>query len=218
MKNKIIIIIICLFASTFIAAQEDDAKAVKLLNEVKQKMNSYNSLKLEFNFFIEDLHDASRDSFTGTAMYKGGNYRLELMGQIVFSDGKTNWTYLIDADEVNIVDNIDDDDNFVDPKNLLKDFEKEYKVRYISHKFERNRPLTDIDLYPVNIDEKRYSRITLRVDNSKKQIYSVRYVGKDGVSYLIEIFRFLENPDIPDNKIKFSESLFPGAEIIDMRY
>ncbi len=218
MKNKIIIIILCLFVSIFVLAQEDDAKAVQLLNEVKQTMNGYNSLKLEFNFFIEDLHDASRDSFNGTAMYKGGYYRLELMGQIVFSDGKTNWTYLIDADEVNIVDNIDDDDNFVDPKNLLKDFEKEYKVRYISHKFERNRALTEIDLYPVNIDDKRYSRITLRVDNSKKQIYSVRYVGKDGVSYVIEIYRFLENPDIPDNKIKFSESLFPGAEIIDMRY
>ncbi len=218
MKNKIFIIIACLLTINIILANTNDPKAVELLNEVSQKMNNYKSLKLEYNFFIEDLHDGSRDSFNGVAMYKDGYYRLELMGQIVFSDGKTNWTYLIDADEVNIVDNIDDDDNFVDPKNLLKDFEKEYKVRYISHKFERNRPLTDIDLYPINIDDKKYSRITLRVDNSKKQIYSVRYVGKDGVSYLIEIFRFHENPEIPDNKIRFSESLFPGAEIIDMRY
>ena len=197
--------------------EPDDKKAVDLLNEVTAKMDSYTSFKLELHFFIEDMHDASRKSFEGNAVYKSGNYKLDLMGQVIFTDGKTNWTYLVDADEVNITDVYDDDENIMDPKNLLKNFEQEYKVRYISDKFERNRPLVEIDLYPVKVQDKKYSRITLRVDKTKKQIYSIRYVGKDGVNYLIEIHRFNENPDIPDNEIKFSNSLFPGAEIIDMR-
>ena len=57
----------------------------------------------------------------------------------------------------------------------------------------------------------------VKIDKTKKQIYSVRYVGKDGVSYLIEIYKFSENPSISDSEIKFSDSLYPEAEVIDMR-
>lgn len=219
MKHKLLITFLILLTGQLIAySQENDKQAVDLLNEVNKKMDSYTSFKLEFNLYIEDLHDASRNSYSGSAMYKEGYYRLDLMGQIIFSDGTNNWTYLTDADEVNITDNVDEDDNLIDPKNLLKDFEKEYKVRLISDKFERNRPLVEIDLYPIDIRNKKYSRIVLKVDKSKNQIFSVRQVGKDGVSYLVEFFRFIENPDIPDNKIKFSADKFPNAEIIDMRY
>lgn len=216
--KKIVFIFISIVFSLALFAQDDAPEAVSMLNKVAEKMESYNTLKLEFNFFIEDLHEGSRDGYSGNALYKDGYYRLELMGQIVFSDGHTNWTYLMDADEVNIVDNVDEEDNIVDPRNILNDFEEEYKVRFISDKFERNRPLVEIDLYPVDIDEKNYSRITLRVDKVQHQIYSVRYVGKDGVSYLIEIYQFIENPQIAESDIKFSDDLFPGAEIIDMRY
>lgn len=212
------ILLSVLLSVTFLCVNaQNDERAVKLLNEVSSKMNAYKSLKLEFNVYSEDLHSTKRQTHSGSAIYKEGLYKLELMGQIVFSDGKTNWTYLVDADEVNITDNIDGEDNMMDPKSLLKDFEKEYKIRQISDKFEKNRPLVEIDLFPIKVGEKKYSRITLKIDKSKKQIYSVRYVGKDGVNYLIEIHTFAENPNIPDSEIKYSASLFPGAEIIDMR-
>lgn len=214
--KKFLILSLTMLIAIFVNAQSD-AQAVDLLKEVSTKMDAYKSLKLDFNVYVEDLHEAKRQSHPGKAIYKAGNYRLELMGQIVFSDGKTNWTYLEDADEVNITDNLDDDQNIMDPKSILKDFEKDFKVRFVSDKFEKNRPLVEIDMIPKKIDDKKYSRITLKVDKSKKQIYSVRYIGKDGVSYLIEIHGFAENPNTPDSEVKYSDNLFPGAEIIDMR-
>jgi outer membrane lipoprotein-sorting protein len=72
-------------------------------------------------------------------------------------------------------------------------------------------------MIPKVIEGKKYTKITVKVDKTKKQIYSVRYVGKDGVSYLIEISKFVENPAITDAEIKYSSSLYPGAEVIDMR-
>ncbi len=215
--KKILLLSLAMIAVFFTSAQ-NDAQAVQLLKEVSAKMDAYNSLKLDFNVYVEDLHTSNRQSHPGKALYKAGNYRLELMGQIVFSDGKKNWTYLEDADEINITDNVDDDQNIMNPKSILKDFEKEFKVRFVADKFEKNRPLVEIDLFPNKIDDKKYSRITLKVDKTKKQIYSVRYVGKDGVSYLIEIHGFSENPNLPDSEIKYSDKLFPGADIIDMRY
>lgn len=213
-KNLLIISLLLLTVAGF---SQNDAAAITLLDEVAAKADKYASLKVDFNMFVENLQTKKRESHTGSASYKAGYYKLDIMGQVVYSDGKTNWTYLKDAEEVNITDNADNQAAMMNPKTLLKDYKTNFKVKYIADKFEANRPLVEIDMFPKVIEGKKYTKITLKVDKTKKQIYSVRYVGKDGVSYLIEILKFVENPSMPDAEIKYSSSLFPGAEVIDMR-
>ncbi|HOK38234.1 MAG TPA: outer membrane lipoprotein carrier protein LolA [Bacteroidales bacterium] len=209
---------LAIFCFYFLDAQtqNNDNTATALLDEVAAKAERYTSLKIDFNMFVENLHSGKRDSYSGNAMYKSGNYKLDVMGQVVYSDGKTNYTYLKDADEINISKN-DSQSEMINPQAFLKDYKNNYKVKYIAEKFEKNRPLVEIDLFPKNIENKKYSRITIKVDKTKKQIYSVRYIGKDGVNYLIEITKFEENPVIQDNQIKFSKDLYPSVEIIDLR-
>jgi len=214
---KTIIALFGLISLTLVGFSQTDVAATALLDEVSAKTERYASLKIEFNMYIENLQDGKRDEYKGSAAYKPGLYKLDIMGQIVFSDATTNWTYLKDADEVNITDNADNKESMMNPQTLLKDYKANFKVRYVADKFEKNRPLVEIDLIPKTIDNKKYSKITVKIDKTKKQIYSARYVGKDGVSYLIEIYKFLENPTIPDSEIKFGKALFPDAEIIDMR-
>jgi outer membrane lipoprotein-sorting protein len=215
MKQNLLIIGLLLLS--FAGFAQTDAAATTLLDEVSAKAEKYTSLKIDFSMMVENLHNGKRETHIGSASYKAGFYKLDIMGQIVFSDGKTNWTYLKDAEEVNITDNADNQTVMLNPQTLLKDYKNTYKVKYIADKFEKNRPLVEIDLFPKVIENKKYTKITVKVDKTKKQIYSVRYVGKDGVSYLIEISKFTENPAIPDAEIKYSSGLFPGAEVIDMR-
>jgi outer membrane lipoprotein-sorting protein len=214
MKN--VILTISLMLISYCLSAQNDEKAVELLDQTAAKIEKYNSLQLEFVMYVENSQSMKQESHSGKAIYKSGNYKLDLMGQIVFSDGKTNWTYLKDADEVNITLN-SQAENMLDPKTLLKDYKDYYKIKYISDKFEKNRPLVEIDLYPIKFDDKKYSRIVLKIDKTKNQIYSAKYVGKDGVNYLIEINKFVENPSISDADIKYNDSSFPDAEIIDMR-
>ncbi|MDD3741710.1 MAG: outer membrane lipoprotein carrier protein LolA [Bacteroidales bacterium] len=210
-------LIICLLVLSYASFSQNNAAAITLLDEVSAKADNYSSLKIEFTMFVENLHNGKRETYSGSAAYKSGYYKLDIMGQIVYSDGKTNWTYLKDAEEVNITDNADNQNMMMNPQSLLKDYKNNFKVTYIADKFEKNRPLVEIDLVPKVIENKKYSKITVKIDKTKKQIFSARYVGKDGVSYLIEITKFTENPSIPDTEIKYSASLYPGAEIIDMR-
>lgn len=210
-------LIICLLAFSYTGFSQNDAAATTLLDEVSAKAENYTSLKIDFTMFVENLHNSKRETHTGSACYKSGFYKLDIMGQVVYSDGTTNWTYLKDAEEVNITKNGDNQNIMMNPQGLLKDYKSNFKVKYIADKFENNRPLVEIDLIPKVIENKKYSKITVKIDKTKKQIFSARYVGKDGVSYLIEITKFTENPAISDSEIKFSNSLYPGAEVIDMR-
>ena len=219
MKNLKIckLIIILMLISIYGFAQENNTAAINLLDEVAAKMDKYSTLKIEFILEIDNGQSGKTENHSGQAIYKNGLYKMDLMGQIIFSDGKTNWTYLKDAEEVNITSNSSKQELLVNPKNVLKNYKSEFKIKQISDKFEKNRALVEIDLYPKKIDDKKFSRLNLKVDKTQMQIYSIKYVGKDGVNILITITKFVENPQIADSEVKYSDNLFPEAEVIDMR-
>lgn len=214
--KKVILLIIASIASLMMLAQ-GSVPQMEILDQVAAKTEKYVGLKIDFTMYVENLHNAKRDSYKGNAIYKQGLYKMDIMGQVVYSDGKTNWTYLKDADEINITNNSDNEAFMTNPQAMLKDYKSKFKVNYISDKFEKNRALMEFDFYPKQIENKKYSKITIRIDKTKKQIFSVRYVGKDGVNYLVEIDKMLENPTIADTEVKFNKASYPGAELIDMR-
>lgn len=214
--KKVTLLIISLFATLFLVAQ-GSVPQMEILDQVAAKTEKYVGLKIDFTLYVENLHNAKRDSYKGNAIYKTGLYKMDIMGQVVYSDGKTNWTYLRDAEEISITNNGDNEAFMTNPQAILKDYKSKFKVNFISDKFEKNRALLEFDFFPKQIENKKYSKITIRIDKTKKQIFSVRYVGKDGVNYLIEIDKMLENPTISDSEVKFSKALYPDADIIDMR-
>ncbi len=214
--KRVILLIIASIASLMVSAQ-GSASQMEILDQVAVKTEKYVGLKIDFTMYVENLHNAKRDSYKGNAVYKQGLYKMDIMGQVVYSDGKTNWTYLKDADEINITNNSENEAFMTNPQAILKDYKSKFKVNYISDKFEKNRALMEFDFYPKQIENKKYSKITIRIDKTKKQIFSVRYVGKDGVNYLVEIDKMLENPTIADTEVKFNKASYPGAELIDMR-
>ncbi len=214
--KKVTLLIISLFATLLLVAQ-GSVPQMEILDQVAAKTEKYVGLKIDFTLYVENLHNAKRDSYKGNAIYKTGLYKMDIMGQVVYSDGKTNWTYLRDAEEISITNNGDNEAFMTNPQAILKDYKSKFKVNFISDKFEKNRALLEFDFFPKQIENKKYSKITIRIDKTKKQIFSVRYVGKDGVNYLIEIDKMLENPTISDSEVKFNKALYPDADIIDMR-
>ena len=214
--KKVILLIIASIASLMMFAQ-GSVPQMEILDQVAAKTEKYVGLKIDFTVYVENLHNAKRDSYKGNAIYKQGLYKMDIMGQVVYSDGKTNWTYLKDADEINITNNSDNEAFMTNPQAILKDYKSKFKVNFISDKFEKNRALLEFDFYPKQIENKKYSKITIRIDKTKKQIFSVRYVGKDGGNYLVEIDKMLENPTITDAEVKFNIASYPNAELIDMR-
>ena len=214
--KKVTLLIISLSASLLLVAQ-GSVPQMEILDQVAAKTEKYVGLKIDFTLYVENLHNAKRESYKGNAIYKTGLYKMDIMGQVVYSDGKTNWTYLRDAEEISITNNGDNEAFMTNPQAILKDYKSKFKVNFISDKFEKNRALLEFDFFPKQIENKKYSKITIRIDKTKKQIFSVRYVGKDGVNYLIEIDKMLENPTISDSEVKFNKALYPDADIIDMR-
>jgi len=100
MKNTLITALLLLF--TFSLSAQTDTKAQKILNDVSAKTKSYNSIRIEFTYKMENTAQKINDSYKGVLISKGNKYKLTVSGQDVISDGKTVWTYLKDANEVQV--------------------------------------------------------------------------------------------------------------------
>lgn len=215
--KKIGAIILLMFFALLAFSQSDD-KSIEILDKLSTKLENYNGLHLEFNLIVDNTQEGVLDTIPGDILYSNGKYRFEMLDQLVFSDGGTSWTYLKEVEEINITEATGGEEvNYLNPKLFLRNYKEDYKCRFISDKFVKNRPLVEIDLYPVSVDDKDFSRITLFVDKAKLQIYSVVYIAKNGVNYKIDFLRFIENPNIDIKDITFNENDYPDAEIIDMR-
>ncbi|MFM8433382.1 MAG: LolA family protein, partial [Bacteroidota bacterium] len=89
-----------------------DKKAQEILNGVSSRYKSYKSVKAQFTITVQSPQNNSKTIEKGTIFIKGSKYRLEIAGQEVISDGTTRWTFVKDANEVQI-DNQRKDDNSI---------------------------------------------------------------------------------------------------------
>ncbi|MBQ4476347.1 MAG: hypothetical protein II935_09165, partial [Bacteroidales bacterium] len=72
--KKVILLIISLFATLLLVAQ-GSVPQMEILDQVAVKTEKYVGLKIDFTLYVENLHNAKRDSYKGNAIYKTGLYK-----------------------------------------------------------------------------------------------------------------------------------------------
>ncbi len=218
-KIYIVSIVLFLLGLQYVSAQESDKKALDVLEKVATKTKALSGFFTDYQFDLTDLADSANNrTYYGKMWYCNGKYKMEMLGQVIFSDGKTNWVYQEEVDEVTITDYSEEEKNsMIDPNYLLENYNTDYTCRFVSDKFERNRPLVEVHLFPKDIEHSLYSRIKLRIDKSAVRLYEFTFVAKAGVEYKVTLNKFKADNSITEEKVSFNGDLYPEAEIIDMR-
>ncbi len=200
----------------FTFAQQSDSKALKILDKVSQNMKTYKTIYAEFGLELKNSQDNVSDKRGGKIWVKGNKYKVDMGSSQTFFDGKNIWTYIKESNEVNISTPDDEDDETINPAKIFDIYKDGFKVRFIQERFEDTRPLYVIDLYPTNKD-KAFSRIRLKIDKSKNEIYEFDRFDKDGNIYLIKLFRLKKNMPLSDSMFIFDKKKHPGVEVVDLR-
>jgi len=222
--KKSALLIIALFSVISLLAQSNkkdsishDKNAKALLDQLSAKTKSYQSISVKFDYTIENTQKKKTDKYVGEAYLKGDKYKLKLPGNEIFCDGKTVWTYLLDAKEVNITNQDPKDESILNPSKMFTIYEKGFKFRMKGEEKIRGEKCTLIELYPEKVKGKKYSMIKLFVNKVKMQIAAIRYIGKDGNNISIDISEFKANQKLEDNMFAFDKLKFPNVEENDLR-
>ena len=212
--KKILLFIIAGVISIYTIAQQHDNKAKAILDKVTKKTESYSSMKIDFTYTIENKSADIYESKEGTIVLMGNKFRLNIAGQLVISDGMTVWTYLAEAEEVQL-NSVEEDDESINLNKILTSYSKDYKSRFIKSTVEDGINVQVIDLVPT--EGKSYFKVRLVIDENKSQILKSTIYDKNGSTYTYKINKFEVNPVVSEKDFTFNSAEYPDVEVIDMR-
>ncbi|MCQ2607387.1 MAG: outer membrane lipoprotein carrier protein LolA [Bacteroidales bacterium] len=218
MKKLVSILTAFVLCATVSFGQNNNttAKAKQILDQVSKKTKSYSTISLTYSL-VHTSPDSKTDKANGKMLMKGSKYQLSILDNVLYCDGKNLWTHMVEEKEV-VISTIDNDDSgMMNPAKVLTMYEKGFKYKFIQDRFESNRAIYVIDLYPENIDKSEYSKVRLSIDKDKSQLWRAEYFAKDGNKYTITVNTFKVNEQIPDASFTFDKSKNPGVKVIDER-
>lgn len=213
-------LIALLFAFTCVISAvqgQTDPKAKAILAEVSKKYRSYNIIKADFSFSVENKQNNLKQTEKGTLYAKSNSkkYKVTMSERDLISDGKVQWTYLKNDEEVQ-VSNADNTADALNPANVFTIFETGFKYIYNGEKKSGSRIFQMIDLAPVDA-KKPYFKIRLSIDKAAKQLTNVVIFDKNSSIYTYTITGFTPNAKVPESTFTFNAKAYPGVEVVDLR-
>lgn len=213
MKKKIFLLLT--LAPGFLFAQNPE-KAKEILDQVTTKTKTFSTIQADFSFAMENTQEEIKEEYQGKIFIKGDKYKAKLMGVDTYFDGKTLWTHMIDAAEVNIDEPNPDDEETLNPASIFTIYQKGFKYAFLGEKTINGFTVFAIDLFPINRD-KPYSRIKLEINKDNLELYRIIQLGKDGNNYTITVNSMKTNSPMTDTMFVFDANANPDVEVIDMR-
>ena len=216
MKNIFLTTAVLLIA--FVTQAQQDAKAKSILDEVSTKTRAYKSISADFSFSMVNKAMSINEKNDGSIKLKGQKYLVDLPGAgiKIYSDGKTNWNYMKQGNQVTISTIDKDSGELMDPTSLFTIYEKGFTSKFIAEKNVGGKPVYQIELFP---DKKEYdvSKISIEINKTTMMTQSAQLFGTDGNLYGIVVKKMETNKEFPDAEFAFDAKKFPDVEIIDLR-
>jgi len=216
MKKLFIAAFLVLGSGISVMAQSE-VKAKAILAEVSKKYRSYDVIKTEFSYTLENPEAKIKETQSGTLFVKSkvNKYKVVLKGQELISDGKNQWTYLKADKEVQLSE-VDNSADALNPAKLFTIYEKGFKSLYTNDTKVNGKMVHNIDLSPT--DTKRsFFKVKLQIDKLSKQIVNAVIFDKNGNRYTYSIKTFIPNIKVPESIFAFDSKLYPGVEVVDLR-
>lgn len=183
-----------------LSAQTDKAKAV--LDKVISTLTKDSGIQIDFE-----------GTESGSIVMKGEKFYLH-SGQIQsWYDGKTQWSYVANTEEVNISHPTPEELQGINPYFILINYQENFESSYKGTNTHEGKQVQKIVLAPKG---KANEQITLWISKSNHPIYiKVENNGKPVSEIHVKSVRKQEG--INDQVFRFNKSLYPNAEIIDLR-
>ena len=206
----ILILSILMSAGLFAQHAESDPAATEILKALAATYE--NDIIAEYELVME-MPGEEQISYAGDLKMSDEKYLMNMGDRKVFSDGKAQWLYLPNDNEVQIYDAPDrnDIDNLSSPISLFS-FYKSDQFIYGLVRSESN--IQHIEFKPID----RTSDIAkIRLELSNGAIENIKVFNKGGDRYSLKILSQDLSQDLSLLNFSFNQSQFPGVIVEDLR-
>lgn len=181
---------------------QTDAKAAEVLDKVLEDLSD-NGIRADFE-----------GSETGFLLLKGKKFYLNNGNVQSWYDGKTQWSYVADTEEVNISHPTLEELQGINPYLILMRYKTDFNYTYKGSQTRNGVKGHEIVLTPKHSEQSEVIRVFI----SKTYHPLAMKMEQNGQTLSeINVTSYKTDQKLEDGMFRFNKSLFPNAEIIDMR-
>lgn len=201
-----ILLLFTLLTSSLLLAQ-NDSKAKALLDEVSQKVKSYENISLTFKYALENAAENINQETRGNVVMSGEKYKLNILGITRIFDGSKLYTISAEDEEVVISEENDNDEETVTPSEMLSFYEEGFNFKMDIIQNVSGRKIQYVKLTPIKSNSSIKS-VLLGIDNNTKHIYKLIEIGKNGTKTILTVNSFKTNEALSKTLFTFDASKY----------
>jgi outer membrane lipoprotein-sorting protein len=199
---------------------QNDPKAESILKKVSETNQAYKDIYVKFNYELNNKQADVKDERDGELTLSGTKFRLQLMGQDIYSDGNIVWYVMKEDMEVHVksIDEFKEETN-IDPSNIFNQYDKGFKSKFYQEETLDGQAMNTIDLFPEDPGSKPYSRVRLGVDKQTNHIVYSMTFGKDGTDYRLTVLEMKTDSGVSEEMFVFNQQKFEALDydVVDFR-
>lgn len=201
-KNSITLLFIMLVLNGF---SQNKGKA--LLNEVSQKVKSYQNISIDFKYVLENTSEKTKQETRGDVVLQGEKYKLNILGVTRLFDGKKLYSISPEDEEVTISSHNDDSEDNITPSKMLSFYEEGYTYALDIEQNVQGRKIQYVKLTPMDATSE-INYILLGVDAQTKHIYTLIQIGKNGTKTTLTVNSFKTNEPLSKTLFTFDATKY----------
>ena len=201
MKKLLILGILALLP--FCLHAQNDAKATEVLDKALAELTDNSGIRADF-----------KGTESGFLLLKGEKFYLNNGNIQSWYDGKIQWSYVADMEEVNISYPTPEELQGINPYYILKRYKTDFDYIYKGSQTRNGVKGHEIVLTPKHSGNKELIRIFISMSH---QPLGMKIEQNGQTMSEINITNYQKNQKLADETFRFNKSLYPNAEIIDMR-
>lgn len=203
---KRLLLLIALISVTSYA--QEDAKAKALLQEVSQKVKSYDNIAIDFKYELENAAEQIKQETRGDVVLAGDKYKMNILGVTRVFDGAKLYSISPEDEEITIsTETSSEDENSITPSKLLSFYEEGFTYKTDITQDVSGRKIQYVKLIPIDSNsEIKYA--LLGVDKQTKHIYNLISIGKQGTKTTLTVNSFKTNEPLSKSLFTFDKNKY----------
>ena len=208
------------YIGSLIAAMMISVSAFGQIKSASSVMNNMvnilknNSIQTNFGLVVKDANSSTPSIMGGTFLMKGNQFTFSTKEMQIYFDGKTQWAYMPDINEVSITSPTEKELAETNPLALLQAYSTKSTARHI-----KNNAVKDAYTIELTPKDKTSDIKKIQVVVNKKTYFpqSIQLADKKGMISTLALTKFQKGIKTDDKTFTFNSSIYKDIEINDLR-
>ena len=202
-----------LFSFQFSVAQKPVGHAEQILSELISNTKT-TAIKTNFRLIVSERTNPEKYISSGTITLKGNKFFLETNEMKAWFNGKTQWEYSPQSNEVSVTEPTEKEWAQTNPIAILAGFKSKSTIRFSDKAKATQNYVIEMTPKPRN---KVVEQIEVQINKSTGNLVSLKLINKNGSVTSVTLNNFQKGISVNDNMFVYNTEKHKGVVINDLR-